>query len=126
MLKDADIITFVPTRDPAKARVFYEQTLGLQFLSEDQFALLFDAHGRMLRVVNVSSMKDFHPQPFTILGWIVENAERAVRSLGGKGVEFQRYPAMDQNPLGIWHSPSGAKVAWFKDPDGNVLSITEA
>jgi catechol 2,3-dioxygenase-like lactoylglutathione lyase family enzyme len=125
MLGNADLIAFVPTRDPQRSRRFYEQTLGLEFVSEDPFALVFRAHGVMLRIVNVSNVKDFSPAPFTILGWRVSSAESTVRALLENGIEFERFPGMDQNPLGIWRSPSGAQVAWFKDPDGNVLSITE-
>jgi catechol 2,3-dioxygenase-like lactoylglutathione lyase family enzyme len=110
MLRNSDPIAFVPTRDPKKARPFYEQTLGLEFVSEDPF---------------VSTVVDFRPQPFTIFGWRVASAEQAVRALADRGVQFERFPGMNQDGLGIWQSPSGAKVAWFKDPDGNVLSVTE-
>ncbi len=125
MLGDSDLIAFVPTRDLQKSRRFYEQTLGLEFVSEDPFALVFRAHGVMLRIADVSNVKDFRPAPFTILGWRVSNVEKAVRELREKGIEFERFSGMQQNALGIWHSPGGAQVAWFKDPDGNVLSITE-
>jgi catechol 2,3-dioxygenase-like lactoylglutathione lyase family enzyme len=125
MLGNADLIAFVPTRDPQKSRYFYEQTLGLEFVSEDPFALVFSAHGVMLRIVDISNVKDFSPAPFTILGWRVSSAESTVRALHEKGIQFERFPGMDQNPLGIWHSPGGAQVAWFKDPEGNLLSITE-
>jgi len=125
MLGNADLIAFVPTRDPQKSRRFYEQALGLEFVNEDPFALVFNAHGVMLRIANVSTVKDFKPAAFTILGWRVASAESTVRALGEKGIEFERFPGMSQNPLGIWQSPSGAQVAWFKDPDGNMLSITE-
>jgi len=120
-----DIIAFVPTRNPAIARPFYEKTLGLRFISDDQFALVFDANGVMLRVVNVSGVKGFTTAPFTILGWSVADIGKAVKTLHGKGVTFERYPGMGQDEQGVWGSPSGAKVAWFKDPDGNVLSVTE-
>jgi catechol 2,3-dioxygenase-like lactoylglutathione lyase family enzyme len=125
MLGTADLVAFVPTRDPQKSRRFYEKTLGLQFVSEDPFALVFNANGVMLRIANVSTVKEFKPAPFTILGWCVANVESTVRALGEKGIEFERFPGMNQSPLGIWNSPSGAQIAWFKDPDGNVLSITE-
>jgi len=125
MLGKADLVAFVPTRNPKKSRRFYEKTLGLKFVSEDPFALVFNAHGVMLRIANVSSVKEFKPAPFTILGWQVDSAESDVRALRRKGIKFERYPGMNQNRLGIWHSPSGAQVAWFKDPDGNLLSITQ-
>lgn len=126
MLGTMDIVAFVPTRNKEKARPFYEKTLGLPFVSDDQFALVFDAHGRMLRVVDVSSVPDFKPAPFTILGWAVGDIRKIARGLEEKGIKFERYPGMEQDKLGVWNSPSGAKVAWFKDPDGNVLSLTEA
>jgi len=125
MLANADLVAFVPTRDPQRSRHFYEQMLGLQFVSEDPFALVFNAHGVTLRIANVSTVADFRPAPFTILGWRVASAESTVRALREKGIEFERFPAMNQTDLGIWRSPSGAQVAWFKDPDGNILSITE-
>jgi catechol 2,3-dioxygenase-like lactoylglutathione lyase family enzyme len=125
VLGKADLIAFVPTRDPQKSRRFYEQTLGLEFVSEDPFALVFNAHGVMLRIASVSDRDDFKPAPFTILGWRVSSAESSVRALREKGIEFERFSGMQQNSLGIWNSPGGAQVAWFKDPDGNILSITE-
>jgi catechol 2,3-dioxygenase-like lactoylglutathione lyase family enzyme len=125
MLGSTDIIAFVPTRSPEKARAFYEKTLGLRFVSDDQFALVFDANAVMLRVVNVSGVREFKPAPFTILGWSVDDIARTVKDLHEKGVSFERYEGMQQDKLGVWSSPSGAKVAWFKDPDGNVLSVTE-
>jgi Glyoxalase/Bleomycin resistance protein/Dioxygenase superfamily. len=126
MLGTMDIIAFVPTRNREKARPFYEKTIGLRFVSDDQFALVFDAHGRMVRVVDVSSVPGFEPAPFTILGWTVSDIVKVVRDLQLKGVKFERYSGMQQDKLGVWNSPSGAKVVWFKDPDGNVLSLTES
>lgn len=126
MLNDSDVIAFVPTRDPEKARAFYEGVLGLEFVSEDPFALVFNANGVMIRIANVSSVSDFKPASFTILGWHVPSVETTVTDLGAKGVAVERFPWMEQSETGIWTSPSGAKIAWFKDPDGNVLSVTES
>jgi catechol 2,3-dioxygenase-like lactoylglutathione lyase family enzyme len=126
MLGSMEIIAFVPTRSREKARAFFEKTLGLRFISDDQFALVFDANGVMVRVVDVSGVADYKPAPFTILGWRVSDIGRIVKGLQKKGVKFERYPGMEQDELGVWSSPSGARVAWFKDPDGNVLSVTEA
>lgn len=126
MLGSTEIIAFVPTRSREKARAFFEKTLGLRFISDDQFALVFDANGVMVRVVDVSGVADYKPAPFTILGWRVSDIGRIVKGLQKKGVKFERYPGMEQDELGVWSSPSGARVAWFKDPDGNVLSVTEA
>ena len=125
MLGSADLIAFVPTRDPAKARKFYKEILGLDFVSEDQFALVFNARGTTLRIANVSEVKGFKPAPFTIVGWQVTNVGDTAGDLVKKGVRFERFPGMDQDAQGIWKSPSGAEVAWFKDPDGNILSITQ-
>ena len=126
MLGSADLIAFVPTRDPKKARKFYAETLGLEFISEDPFALVFNARGTTLRIANVSQVKEFKPAPFTIVGWQVTNVSDTLGDLARKGVRFERFPGTDQDAQGIWQSPGGAKVAWFKDPDGNILSITQA
>jgi len=125
MLGDAELIAFVPTRDPKKARAFYEQTLGLEFVSEDAFAVVLSANGVTVRITNVSNVENSRPWPFTILGWRVANIEKAVWELGEKGVAFERFAGLQQDGLLIWRSPSGAAVAWFKDLDGNVLSVTE-
>jgi catechol 2,3-dioxygenase-like lactoylglutathione lyase family enzyme len=120
-----DIVGFVPTRDPKRARTFYEKTLGLKFVYEDPFAVVFNANGITLRVVDVSQVKEYVPMPFTILGWHVPSTAKAVRALAAKGVKFERYAGMGQSEDGIWKSPGGALIAWFKDPDGNVLSVSE-
>lgn len=122
MLGTMDIIGFIPTTDAAKARTFYEKVLGLSFVSDDEFALVFNANGNMIRVVKV---KQFVPAPYTILGWEVHEIEKAVAALQEKGVHFERYGFFKQDELGIWTSPTGARVAWFKDPDGNTLSLSE-
>ena len=125
MLGSSAVVAFVPSRSPRKSRSFYEHTLGLQFVSEDQFADVFDANDVMVRVVDVSSVEGFRPFAFTILGWSVDDIAKTVKGLQNKGVQFERYAGMDQDQLGIWTSPSGARIAWFKDPDGNVLSVAE-
>jgi len=124
-LHGMDIVAFVPTTNPARSRTFFETTLGLHLVSEDPFALVFDAHGTSLRVVNVSSVKDFRPAPFTILGWVVGDIHAAVAELSSRGIQFERFPGMQQDAHGIWTSPSQARIAWFKDPEGNVLSLTQ-
>lgn len=125
MLGSADIVAFVPTRSPDKARQFYEKTLGLKFIVDDRFALVFEANGVTIRVVNVSSIPEYKPFPFTILGWNVGDIAGEVRALQKKGVKFERYPGLEQDDVGIWSAPGGAKVAWFKDPDGNTLSLSQ-
>ena len=122
MLDNAQIIAFVATTDAAKSRAFYEEVLGLALTLEDEFAIVLDANGVELRIQKVLSLT---PQPHTHLGWSVTSLEEVVRVLRAKGVVFESYPFLQQNALGIWTAPSGAKVAWLKDPDGNLLSLTE-
>ena len=120
-----DIVAFVPTTNPARSRAFFETTLGLRLVSEDLFALVFDAHGTSVRVANVSSVKGFEPAPFTILGWAVGDIDAVVAELSGRGLRFERFPGMQQDAQGVWTSPSEARIAWFKDAEGNVLSLTQ-
>jgi catechol 2,3-dioxygenase-like lactoylglutathione lyase family enzyme len=122
MLGSQKIMAFAPTRDSKKARSFYEGVLGLRFVSEDPFALVLDANGIMVRV---SKVPDFKPQQFTILGWQVPDIEKAVSTLHQNGVQFEKYGFNGQDDQGIWTAPGGDKVAWFKDPDGNVLSVSQ-
>jgi catechol 2,3-dioxygenase-like lactoylglutathione lyase family enzyme len=122
MLEKLPIVAFVATTKPDLARAFYAETLGLTLISDDPFALAFDAHGTMLRIQKVDS---FSPQRFTVLGWQTSNLPATVRELTRRGVEFRRYPGMSQDEHGIWTSPSGARVAWFADPDGNTLSLSQ-
>ena len=122
MLKSRPIVAFVGTTDPRRAKAFYAKTLGLRLVSEDGFALAFDAGGTMLRVAIVKTLQ---PAGYTVLGWIVPDIAKAVRGLVRRGVRFQRFESMPQDDLGIWSSPSGARVAWFSDPEGNTLSLTE-
>jgi catechol 2,3-dioxygenase-like lactoylglutathione lyase family enzyme len=122
MLKAHPIIAFVATTDPPRAKAFYARTLGLRFVSEDPFALVFDAAGTMLRVAVVPQLK---PAGYTVLGWLVPDIRRAIRGLVRRGVAFERFDGFGQDEDGIWASPSGARVAWFRDPDGNMLSLTQ-
>jgi len=121
MLGSIDIVAFVPTKDAAKARAFYEGVLGLRFVKDDGFALVLDANGIKVRVAKAQ----FTPAPFTILGWKVADIGKMVAGLQEKGVRFERFGFFEQDELGIWTAPSGDKVAWFKDPDGNVLSVSQ-
>ena len=123
MLNDKKIIAFIPTLDFDKARAFYVDVLGLRFVDNDGFAMVLDANGTMIRVAKVQP--DFKPAQFTILGWQVSEIEKVVSTLTEKGVVFERYGFFEQDSLGIWSAPGGAKVAWFKDPDGNVLSVSQ-
>jgi len=118
-----NIIAFVTIVDVARAKEFYRDTLGLRLVSEEPpFALVFDAHGIMLRL---GMGKQVPAGVGTVLGWKVPDIAAAVRDLQQAGVHFERYEQMKQDELGIWTTPTGARVAWFRDPDGNILSISE-
>jgi catechol 2,3-dioxygenase-like lactoylglutathione lyase family enzyme len=117
------LVGFIPTRDGDAARAFYEKKVGLHFISEDQFAVVFQSGENLIRIARTGS---FTPAPFTILGWQSSDIERDVREMSARGVVFERYDYMgQQDDLGIWTAPGGARVAWFKDPDGNTLSISQ-
>jgi predicted enzyme related to lactoylglutathione lyase len=124
ILGESKLIAFAPVTDYAKAREFYGSVLGLTLLyDETPFALVFSANGVMLRVTHVGKHTS---APFTVLGWDVEDIETTVKRLNAAGVDCLRFPGLNDNAaLGIWASPSGARVAWFNDPDKNVLSLTQ-
>ena len=122
-LGNYNIIGFVTIVDVPRAKDFYQNTLGLRLIQEEPpFALVFEANGIMLRLVMA---KERPPAHGTVLGWQVPEITATAKSLAQAGVSFERYGGMDQDELGIWTSPTGAKVAWFKDPDGNTLSVSE-
>jgi catechol 2,3-dioxygenase-like lactoylglutathione lyase family enzyme len=121
-LANSKIICFVATQNPANALKFYQDTLGLTLVSDDPFATVFDANGTMLRVQKV---RELHPAQYTALGWDVPDIVATIKDLTGKGVRFERFAGLTQDEHGVWAAPSGAKVAWFKDPDGNILSLTQ-
>jgi catechol 2,3-dioxygenase-like lactoylglutathione lyase family enzyme len=123
-LATSRLVAFVATAQPDQARAFYRDVLGLTLVSDDPFALVFDANGTTLRVAKVDALA---PQPFTVLGWVVPEIAATIRQLLERGVSFERYDAMGmaQDDLGIWTAPGGAQIAWFKDPDGNTLSFTQ-
>src|SRR6476660_771511 len=108
--------------DRARAKAFYGETLGLRLIHEDNFATVFDSNGTTLRV---SPAKDLKPQPFTVLGWEVPDIKVTVKALAGIGIEFIRVPGLPQDELWIWSPAPGIFVAWFKDPDGNMLSVAQ-
>jgi catechol 2,3-dioxygenase-like lactoylglutathione lyase family enzyme len=122
MLGSSDLVAFVATTEIERARAFYAEVLGLSMVEEGPFACVFDAHGTQLRVTPV---EDLRVAPYTVLGWAVRDIQETVRVLGAAGVGFERFPGMDQDDAGVWLSPSGARVAWFSDPDGNVLSVSQ-
>jgi catechol 2,3-dioxygenase-like lactoylglutathione lyase family enzyme len=118
-LATADLIGFAPTTDLARARAFYEGVLGLPVIEHSEHAVVFDAHGTMLRV---TAVREVAPAPYTILGWSVPDIAAAI---GALDVTFERFDGVDQDDRGIWRAPGGAQVAWFRDPDGNTLSVTQ-
>ena len=122
MLSSCRVIGFVPTTDAKSAREFYERKLGFQFVSDDTFALVMRAGETMIRVAKV---KEFTPAAFTILGWEVQDIQAMVSWLKGRGVSFEKYPFIQDQELGIWTAPTGDRVAWFKDTDGNILSVSQ-
>jgi predicted enzyme related to lactoylglutathione lyase len=121
-LAKAGVVAFAATQRPEKAMAFYRDTLGLALEYSDQFALVFRSGGATVRVAVVPKVA---PPAYTILGWTVPDIVATVKELSAAGVQFTRYPGMNQDDIGVWSAPSGARVAWFKDPDGNVLSLTE-
>jgi len=122
MLASGKLIGFVPTKDSRRARDFYEGKLGFQFISDDQFALVMRAGESMIRIAKAGK---FTPAQYTVMGWEVTDIEAMVKWLNSRGVEFEKYPFVQDRELGIWTTPNGDKVAWFKDPDGNVLSLSQ-
>jgi catechol 2,3-dioxygenase-like lactoylglutathione lyase family enzyme len=122
MLAKHDLIAFVATAKPQKAKDFYSDVLGLHLVEDAPFALVFDAGKMMLRVSKVSECV---PAPYTVLGWKVPDIRATMQELISKGITFERYAGMPQDALGIWTTPGDDKVSWFKDPDGNTLSLTQ-
>lgn len=121
-LATAPLTAFIATTQAVKAKAFFGDQLGLRRVSEDDFALVFDANGVELRVQKVAELR---PQPFTVLGWQVSDIDATVEQLATRGIAFERFPGMSQDGRGIWAAPSGARVAWFRDPDGNLLSVAQ-
>jgi catechol 2,3-dioxygenase-like lactoylglutathione lyase family enzyme len=121
MLTKTNLIGFLVTTDYDRARDFFEHKLGFEFVSQDQYALVMRTAKNMIRIVRI---KDFTPARNTVLGWEVDNIEELVALLANRGVEFEDYPFIQDHERRIWSAPGGDKVAWFKDPDGNVLSVS--
>lgn len=122
MLGELNPTAFVPTRNADKAKVFYEGVLGLRFIKDDGFALLMESNGVKVRIARVP---EYVPAQFTVLGWEVSGIENVIDGLQGKGVHFEKFGFFEQDSRGIWTAPNGDKVAWFKDPDGNMLGISQ-
>ena len=122
MLHDAELVAFVPSTDLARSAAFYGDVLGLPIVHDDGFAVVLDAHGTTVRVTQVPGHV---PASFTVLGWQVADLPAVVDTAVGRGVVFVRYDGFDQDDRGIWRAPGGAAVAWFRDLDGNLLSLTQ-
>ena len=122
MLGSSQIVAFAAATDLDRARSFYQGTLGLRLIEQNQFACVFDARGTMLRV---TAVQEVALPGYTVLGWRVDDIAHVVGELGAAGVAFTRYDGMGQDEDGIWTSPGGERVAWFTDPDGNNLSLTQ-
>ena len=122
ILSKSKLMAFVATVDRPRAKAFYVNTLGLKLVSEDDFAVVLNANGTPIRLTTVG---DIVIARYTVLGWEVENIEATVAELGARGVRFEKFPGMPQADNGIWDAPGGTRVAWFKDPDGNLLSVAQ-
>ena len=121
MLGAAALIAFASTVKPEAAKQFYEGTLGLRLVDDSEFALVFDANGVEVRI---QKLKDVNPPPGTVLGWRVDGLHEVMTDLSRRGVTFERFSFLEQDAQGVWTSPDGTGVVWFKDPDGNTLSLT--
>jgi predicted enzyme related to lactoylglutathione lyase len=123
-LGQADLVAFAASADLERARTFYEGALGLHLLQQDGYACLFlaSANGTKLRVTLVPQVV---VAPYTVLGWEVADIEATLRELVITGVVFEQFEGIEQDELGIWTTPDGSRVAWFKDPEGNILSLTQ-
>jgi catechol 2,3-dioxygenase-like lactoylglutathione lyase family enzyme len=123
MLEGSKLVAFIATTDSRKARAFYEGLLGLTFVSDDEFAMVLAFDGIQLRVQKV---KELTPQSHTVLGWFVTSIEEVTQAISAADLQFERYAFLQQDAGGVWTAPSGALVAWLKDPDGNLISFTQA
>jgi len=122
MLGKYALMAFVSTAEPAKARAFYEEKLGLTVTSVDDYGVMYDAGGTTLRM---SFVRELHPAPYSILSWMVTDIHAVIAGLKAKGVVFEIYEGFGQDGSGVWMAPGGTQVAWFKDPGGNLLSLSE-
>jgi catechol 2,3-dioxygenase-like lactoylglutathione lyase family enzyme len=122
MLSEAKVVSFVATQRPEESKAFYKDVMGLRLTADEEHAIVFDANGTMLRVQKAAEVK---PHPYTSLGWEVEDIVATVQGLRDRGVEFEVVGFLPQDELGIWSPGGSTKVAWFKDPDGNLLSLTQ-
>jgi catechol 2,3-dioxygenase-like lactoylglutathione lyase family enzyme len=122
LLESSDLIAFAASTDLPRAREFYQHVLGLRLVEQNDYACVFDAHGTMLRVTAVAELAG---APYTVLGWRVSDIGAEIIALEARGARFTRYDGMSQDEQGIWTTPNGDRIAWFTDPDGNTLSLTQ-
>jgi predicted enzyme related to lactoylglutathione lyase len=122
MLKSASLVGFVATAHPEDAKRFYEHVLGLALAEDGPYAMVFKAGGNTVRVQKVQQVQ---PAPYTVLGWSVADIRASVEAMATRGLVFERYAGLLQDEHAIWRTPDGSSVAWFRDPDGNILSLTE-
>ena len=115
-------ISFIATDRPSDAQTFYADVLGLELLETGPFALVFSDRDQMLRIQIVSELE---PVPYTVHGWSVADIREEIEALVAKGIEFQRFDHLPQDEQGVWTTPAGHKIAWFSDPSGNTLSLTQ-
>jgi|SRR5215831_13321550 len=120
MLQQAKLVGFVATANADRAKLFYRDVLGLELRADTPFALVFNLNGNALRVSKVAKVME---SAYTVLGWEVADIVMTARQLSERGIKFERFRGMDQDDFGIWRTPDGSQVAWFRDPDGNLLSI---
>jgi len=122
MLENAALTAFAATEDPVASKAFYENVLGLEFVADEPTAMVFETENASLRISKVESVD---PPDYTVLGWEVDDVKSVVATLADEGVEVKRYDELPQDDDGIMAFPDGTRVAWFEDPDGNTLSVTE-
>ena len=122
MFEHGSLVGFIASTDIEAARSFYVGALGLAVIDENPFALVVDGHGATVRITKVD---DAVVAPYTVLGWEVDDIATTVAQLAAAGIAFERFPGMTQDDAGVWEAPGGARVAWFKDPEGHVLSVTQ-
>lgn len=115
-------VSFIATTNPVECRHFYENILNLTCLHEDDYALVFSLGSSSLRIQKVDTIPTVN---YTVLGWEVDDIRVCAAELICKGISFEQFAQLSQDSQGVWNSPSGASIAWFKDPDGNTLSLTQ-
>lgn len=123
LLRDAPPVAFILTADREAAEPFYGGTLGLRETGRDEFATSYDLGGTLLRLTSVAGHQ---PGPHTVLGWLVDDIRATMAELRDRGVSFTIYEGFGQDAEGVWTAPDhSAKIAWFNDPEGNNLSLTQ-